>query len=57
MSEPASTGSRESPATTDGPVGPGREQMDGEAGGDAPLTTDSDAQQDDSIMRPGNEPD
>ena len=62
MSESDATGYRESPDTTDGPVDPGGEQMDGEqmdgaGGGDATLTTDSDAQRDDSIMRPGNEPD
>jgi hypothetical protein len=62
MSEPDPTGYRESPDTTDGPVAPGHEQMedvegaDGQQGG-VSLTTDSEAQRDDSVMRPGNEPD
>ena len=58
MSESDHTGYRESPDTTDGPVA--EDQADGHAdpGGDgATLTTDDDAQRDDSIMRPGNEPD
>jgi hypothetical protein len=56
MSESDNTGYRESPDTTDGPVAPGEEQMDG-GDGDATLTTDDDAQRDDSIARPGNESD
>ncbi len=59
MSEPDPTGYRESPDTTDGPIAPGDEQMEGEAaeGGDVTLTTDTEAQREDSVMRPGNEPD
>ena len=60
MSEPDPTGYRESPDTTDGPVGPGGEQMDGGdggGGGDVTLTTDSEAQREDSVLRPGNAPD
>ena len=60
MSESDPTGYRESPDTTDGPVEDGGEQIDGEqtgGGDDVTLTTDSDAQHDDSIMRPGNSPD
>jgi hypothetical protein len=53
MSEPDPTGYRESPDTTDGPVAPGGEQLEGE-GGDATLTTDSEAQREDSVLRPGN---
>jgi hypothetical protein len=59
MSESDSTGYGDSPDTTDGPVE--NDQQDGarDAGGtgDATLTTDSEAQRDDSVMRPGNEPD
>ena len=59
MSEPEPTGYRDSPDTTDGPVED--DQQDGAPGaadaGDAALTTDSEAQRDDSVMRPGNEPD
>jgi hypothetical protein len=55
MSESDPSGYRESPDTTDGPVGEDQ-TGDGEAA-DATLTTDEDAQRDDSIMRPGNEPD
>ena len=57
MSETDPTGYRESPDTTDGPVG---EDQSGDGKGGSPettLTTDGDAQRDDSIMRPGNEPD
>ena len=55
MSESDPTGYRESPDTPDGPVG---EDQTGDAeAADATLTTDEDAQRDDSIMRPGNEPD
>jgi hypothetical protein len=53
MSESDNTGYRESPDTTDGPVAPGGEQLEGGAG-DATLTTDDDAQRDDSLARPGN---
>jgi hypothetical protein len=59
MSEPDGTGYRESPDTSDGPVSPGEEQLDGDTGqdSDVTLTTDSEAQKDDSVMRPGNAPD
>jgi hypothetical protein len=54
MSESDPTGYRESPDTTDGPVA----DRTGDApAGDATLTTDDDAQADDGIVRPGNEPD
>ena len=56
MSESDRTGYRESPDTTDGPVTPGEEQVDGDSaqGDEVTLTTDGDAQRDDSILRPGN---
>ena len=57
MSESDPTGYRESPDTTDGPVDPGGEHVDADKGSDVTLTTDSDAQRDDSIMRPGNQSD
>ena len=59
MSEPDSTGYRESPDTSDGTVSPGEEQLDGDTGqdSDVTLTTDTEAQKDDSVMRPGNAPD
>ena len=58
MTESDHTGYRESPDTTDGPVGEDQTNGDPSAGDpDTPLTTDDDAQRDDSIMRPGNEPD
>ena len=55
MTEPDSTGYQDSPDTTD-PADPATEAA---AAGqeDAPLTTDDDAQTDDDIVRPGNEPD
>ncbi|WP_198597758.1 hypothetical protein [Blastococcus atacamensis] len=53
MSEP--TGYRESPDTTDGPVGEDS-NSDGPEGS-ATLTTDGDAQADDGVVRPGNAPD
>ena len=57
MSEP--TGYQDSPDTGDGDVG--REQVEGQQAdnnqGSAALTTDDEAQQDDGVMRPGNEPD
>jgi hypothetical protein len=56
MSESDPTGYRESPDTTDGPVAEDQADDDG-AASDATLTTDEEAQRDDSIMRPGNEPD
>ena len=59
MSESDPTGYRESPDTTDGPVA--EDQMDDGAADPGPdgvtLTTDDDAQHDDGIVRPGNEPD
>src|SRR5436305_2087755 len=58
MTESVPTGYGESPDTTDadGPVAPGvdRERGDEES---ATLTTDDDAQREDSPLRPGNEPD
>jgi len=56
MSESDPTGYGESPDTTDGPVAPGSEQIEG-TDGDSTLTTDDTAQRDDSVARPGNEPD
>ena len=56
MSESDATGYGESPDTTDGPVASGEEQMDG-AESDLTLTTDDQAQREDSVMRPGNQPD
>ena len=57
MSESNPTGYRESPDTTDGPVAD--DQIgDGASGGDGvTLTTHDEAQKDDGIVRPGNEPD
>jgi hypothetical protein len=55
MSESDPTGYREGPDTTDGPVADDR-TGDGPAA-DATLTTDDDAQSDDGIVRPGNQPD
>ena len=59
MSEPQSTGYDDSPDTTDGPVGNGeREEAARKAADvDATLTTDPEAQHEDSVLRPGNEPD
>jgi len=60
MSESDPTGYGESPDTSDGPVAEKQtdEAPEGEAPeGDATLTTDDDAQRDDGVMRPGNEPD
>jgi hypothetical protein len=55
MSESDPTGYRESPDTTDGPVA---DDQTGDAPeGDATLTTDDDAQSDDGVVRPGNQPD
>ena len=52
MSETDETGYGESPDTTDGPV----EVSDADPGEGAgtTLTTDDEAQEDDSVMRPGN---
>ncbi len=58
MSDP--TGYRESPDTTDGPVTEdqtGADRTSEAPDSDATLTTDDEAQQDDAIVRPGNEPD
>jgi hypothetical protein len=55
MTEPEGTGYQDSPDTTDGPVG--EDQSDGGSEGDATLTTDDEAQIDDGVVRPGNEPD
>jgi hypothetical protein len=55
MSESDPTGYGESPDTTDGPVT--EDQGDGGPEGSATLTTDDDAQKDDGVVRPGNEPD
>jgi hypothetical protein len=57
MSESDPTGYRESPDTTDGPVTEDQ-TGDGEAPqADTTLTTDDEAQQDDGVVRPGNQPD
>ena len=57
MSESDPTGYRESPDTTDGPVADDQTGT-GTGGGDGvTLTTDDEAQKDDGIVRPGNEPD
>ena len=50
MSEPS--GYQDSPDTVDD--GPSADEPDGQR---APLTTDDEAQRDDSVTRPGNEPD
>ena len=61
MSEPDDTVYRESPDTTDGPVAePQQPARDGGAPADedaTTLTTDDEAQREDSLMRPGNVPD
>jgi hypothetical protein len=54
MSEPDSTGYQDSPDTTDPQSGAGAPDT---GGSDAALTTDDDAQKDDGVVRPGNEPD
>jgi hypothetical protein len=55
VSEPDGTGYGDSPDTSNGAV---REpQHDGAPAGDSPLTTDDEAQREDSVTRPGNEPD
>ena len=59
MTEPESSGYHDSPATSD-PDGdlvdgtPGHDRSDG-GENDVTLTTDSDAQRDDSVVRGGNE--
>ena len=52
MTEPDPTGYRESPDTTDGPAGVTDPDPADAAG--TTLTTDDDAQVDDSVLRPGN---
>ena len=55
MSETDDSGYGESPDTTDGPVQQDQtDDGDGDAGG-VTLTTDDEAQRDDSVMRPGNQ--
>jgi hypothetical protein len=54
MTEPDSTGYQDSPDTTD-PTGDA--SSEGTDEGSATLTTDDDAQKDDGVVRPGNEPD
>ncbi|MGY1830589.1 hypothetical protein ACI8AA_09200 [Geodermatophilus sp. SYSU D01180] len=61
MSETDHTGYRESPDTTDGPTASnmvdgvtGEDRSDG-GEQDTTLTTDDDAQRDDSVVRGGNE--
>ncbi|WP_167760601.1 hypothetical protein [Blastococcus sp. CT_GayMR16] len=54
MTEPESTGYEDSPDTADGPVG--EDQTDDGPEGSATLTTDEDAQADDGVVRPGNDP-
>jgi len=56
MSEPQSTGYGDSPDTTDGPVEETQDET-AQQGDGATLTTDAEAQKDDSIARSGNEPD
>lgn len=53
MSESDPSGYRDSPDTTD----PGTAAGTAPGDPDATLTTDEDAQRDDSVTRPGNEPD
>jgi len=55
MTESEPTGYRESPDTTDGPVQ--SDQTGDGPEGSGTLTTDDDAQTDDGVVRPGNEPD
>jgi hypothetical protein len=57
VSQPDNTGYRESPATTDAPVAEPQHDEDAGAPSDedaTTLTTDDEAQEDDSLMRPGN---
>jgi hypothetical protein len=55
MTESDPTGYRESPDTSDGPVA--ADQTDDGTEGSGTLTTDDDAQRDDGVVRPGNQPD
>ncbi len=64
MSDTDNTGYRESPDTTDGPTNTnmvdgtlGEDRSDGGERDEVSLTTDEDAQRDDSTIRPGNLPD
>jgi hypothetical protein len=61
MSESDPSGYGDSPDTSDGAVAAGAEQVEG-AESDGPgagptLTTDDDAQRDESVARPGNDSD
>ena len=53
MTEPDGTGYQDSPDTTDPAGEPATDGTEAEA----QLTTDDDAQRDDGVVRPGNEPD
>jgi hypothetical protein len=55
MSEADPTGYNDSPDTTDDATVPAEQERG--AGSDTTLTTDDDAQHDDGVVRPGNEPD
>ena len=55
MTEPEPTGYRDSPDTADSAAGPS--DTGAPADEDATLTTDPAAQREDSVARPGNEPD
>ena len=62
MSESDDTGYRESPDTTEGPTNsnmvdgvPGEDRSDGGERDEVALTTDEDAQRDESVVRGGNE--
>jgi len=55
MSEADPTGYNDSPDTTDDATGPAEPERG--AAGDTTLTTDDEAQHDDGVVRPGNEPD
>jgi hypothetical protein len=62
MSQSDDTGYGASPDTTNGPSGsnlvdgvPGEDRSDGGEGDEVTLTTDEDAQRDDSVIRGGNQ--
>ena len=55
MSEADPTGYNDSPDTTDDASGPVEPEPG--AAGETTLTTDDEAQHDDGVVRPGNEPD
>jgi hypothetical protein len=57
MSESDPSGYGDSPDTTDGPVADDQQETAGTGASDATLTTDSEAQLEGSVLRPGNEPD